>query len=60
MDMGKPGRISAKALKEVEAALGDYISEVNLAPLAAETKITYTDHPSKFVRWLKYDFEPGV
>ena len=52
-------KLSAFAMKEVEAALEKYRREVEKAPLKSDTKRTYLRHAETFVRWLNDDFVPG-
>lgn len=52
-------RVSADALREVEMALERYAAEVRGAGLAYNTESTYIGYADKFVRWLRYDFEPS-
>jgi hypothetical protein len=52
-------RVSANALKEIEAALLDYEREVQSSEMTNETKHTYPLDSTNFVRWLKGEFVPG-
>lgn len=58
-DEKKPGKISAGALAEVEAALKIYTDEVLAAELSGWTKDTYVTPAANFVRWLNNEFTPG-
>ncbi len=57
--MKKSPRISLVALKEVETALREYIDLVVRADLSNWAKTEYVDRADQFVRWLKWEFEPG-
>ena len=52
-------QISQDALSQVQAALENYIVEVNASNLAPDTKKTYLQHTEAFVRWLDDSFVPG-
>ena len=52
-------KISPDALTQVQAALENYIIEVNASELAQSTKDTYIPQAKQFVRWLDDDFVPG-
>ena len=52
-------KISQDALKQVQAALENYLVEVEASKLKMSTKATYSRHAKTFVRWLDDDFEPG-
>jgi hypothetical protein len=52
-------RISPAALAEVRDALQHYQTEVEAAPIADATKLTYALHSTNFVRWLAGRFTPG-
>lgn len=52
-------KISAEALREVEAALNLYLDEVIAADLTDHSKDVYTYHSRNFVRWLTGEFTPG-
>jgi len=55
----KVTKISAEALREVEAALKRYVEEVIAADLSDWSKDVYAYHSTNFVRWLTGDFRPG-
>jgi hypothetical protein len=55
----KVSKISAEALREVEAALKKYVDEVISADLSDWSKDSYAYHATNFVRWLTGDFKPG-
>jgi len=55
----KVTKISAEALREVEAALKTYVEEVIAADLSDWSKDVYAYHSTNFVRWLTGDFSPG-
>jgi hypothetical protein len=52
-------RISNGALAEVQKALGQYESLVNISALTTATKATYDGHARAFVRWLAGGNDPG-
>ena len=52
-------KLSQDALSRVQAALRDYIAEVEASKLRPKAKGTYIRHAQTFVRWLDDDFEPG-
>jgi hypothetical protein len=52
-------RISAPAMSEVQAALKAYCEAVKNSDLSFSSQATYVDMVNNFVRWLKFDFEPG-
>jgi hypothetical protein len=52
-------RISASAMSEIETAFKAYRSAVENSGLSYTTQATYEDRAYNFLRWLKYDFEPG-
>jgi hypothetical protein len=52
-------KVSADAMREVEAALKQYDAEVHASGLQPKTVRTYVLHATNFVRWLKDDFVPG-
>lgn len=52
--------VSDTALREVEAALSEYKSEIVSSNLTPSTKSTYMLHSENFVRWLKGEFTPGA
>ena len=53
-------KISADALREVEAALKTYVDEVIATDLSDSSKDVYAYHSTNFVRWLTGDFIPGT
>lgn len=53
-------QVSQGALREVQAALKNYIAEVNATNLAPDSKKTYIQHTRDFVRWLDGGFVPGI
>ena len=53
-------RISAGALREVEAALHAYVDAVIATDLSDSSKDVYAYHSTNFVRWLTGDFTPGL
>src|SRR4051812_33196733 len=55
----KVAKISAAALREVEAALKAYVDEEIEADLSDSRKDVYAYHSTNFVRWLTGDFMPG-
>ncbi len=57
--MTKQPRISPEALREVENALRQYVDLVVSADLSNWAKTEYVDRADQFVRWLKWEFEPG-
>jgi hypothetical protein len=52
-------RISASAISEIETAFKEYSSAVENSGLRYTTQATYVDRAYNFLRWLKYEFEPG-
>lgn len=52
-------RISASAMSEVQAALKTYCEAVMHSDLSFHSQATYVDMVNQFVRWLKFEFEPG-
>ncbi len=52
-------RISAAAMSEVTDALKKYTDAVLATDLTMNVQATYVDNVTQFVRWLRYDFEPG-
>jgi hypothetical protein len=52
-------RISASAMSEIETAFKAYRSAVKNGGLRHTTQSTYVDRAYNFLRWLKYEFEPG-
>ena len=52
-------RICPGALVAVKTALDKYLEVVDSSPLSPDSKATYREHPSNFVRWLEGEFEPG-
>lgn len=58
--MANTPKISLAALREVEAALNQYVNEVIATDLTDATKDVYAYHSQNFVRWLSGDFTPGI
>lgn len=52
-------KLSAAALREIEAALAQYEEQVRSTHLAPDTVKTYVLHARNFVRWLNGEFVPG-
>jgi phage host-nuclease inhibitor protein Gam len=52
-------RISPSAMAELQTALKAYCEAVRNSELSLSSQATYVDMVNGFVRWLKYDFEPG-
>ena len=52
-------QVSQDALGQVQAALENYITEVEVTKLRPKTKETYLRHAQTFVRWLDGKFVPG-
>ena len=52
-------KISQDALRQVQAALENYITELKASKLTQSSKDTYLLHAEQFVRWLDDDFVPG-
>jgi hypothetical protein len=52
-------RISPSALSEVQAAFNAYCDAVEKSNLTDNSKATYVDRANNFMRWLRYDFDPG-
>jgi hypothetical protein len=46
-------------MSEIETAFKEYRSKVENCGLRYTTQATYTDRAYNFLRWLKYEFEPG-
>jgi hypothetical protein len=46
-------------MSEVETAFKLYCRAVEAADLTLSSQSTYVDRAYYFLRWLKYDFEPG-
>jgi hypothetical protein len=46
-------------MSEVQAALKAYCEAVKNSDLSFSSQATYVDMVNNFVRWLKFDFEPG-
>ena len=53
-------RITDDALRQVQDALEMYEAEVRASAIAEASKKIYTLYPRMFVRWLDYDYEPGI
>jgi hypothetical protein len=55
----KMAKISKSAIAEIEQALRNYetVCDENLS--TPNSRKTYYDYASRFVRWLKDDFTPG-
>ena len=53
-------RISLVALAEAEAAFEEFVREVLRARMGERATNQLGDHAEYFMRWLKYDFEPGA
>ena len=54
-----PMRLSADSMREVEAALKSYWTEVEASDLSYSSQATYFDMANNFVRWMRGEFEPG-
>jgi hypothetical protein len=52
-------RISPSAMSELQAALKAYCEAVENSDLSFSSHATYVDMVNTFVRWLRFDFEPG-
>jgi hypothetical protein len=46
-------------MSEIETAFKSYCSAVEKSDLTLSSQSTYVDRAYNFLRWLKYDFEPG-
>jgi len=46
-------------MSEIEAAFRAYCSAVERSDLTLSSQSTYVDRAYNFLRWLKYEFEPG-
>lgn len=46
-------------MSEIEAAVKAYGDEVQNSDLGLSSQAVYLDHVKRFVRWLRFDFEPG-
>jgi hypothetical protein len=46
-------------MAEIETAFKTYCSVVEKTDLTLSTQSTYVDRAYNFLRWLKYEFEPG-
>jgi hypothetical protein len=46
-------------MSEIETAFRAYCSAVEKSDLTFSSQSTYVDRAYNFLRWLKYDFEPG-
>ncbi len=46
-------------MSEIETAFKEYFSAVEKSDLSLSSQCTYVDHVRNFLRWLKYEFEPG-
>ncbi len=53
-------KVSPEVSEIVEKAFERYVQEVEESNLSEESKKTYIEHSSTFVRWLNDDFEPGA
>ena len=52
-------RLDSMCMKQVEDALDAYIDEINESELVPNTKRTMIDHSTRFVRWIKGEYEVG-
>jgi hypothetical protein len=52
-------RISEPAMSELEPAFKAYCLAVEKSELSQSSQATYVDTVNAFMRWLRYDFEPG-
>jgi hypothetical protein len=52
-------RISPSAISEIETAFKTYCDAVGKSDLALSSQSTYVDMANNFLRWLRYEFEPG-
>jgi hypothetical protein len=52
-------RISPSAMSELKDAMKKYADAVQASDLSMSSQATYVDHVNSFIRWLRYDFEPG-
>jgi len=52
-------RISPAAMSELMDAMKKYADAVLVSGLSMSSQATYIDHVNAFMRWLRYDFEPG-
>jgi hypothetical protein len=50
-------KVNQAALREIEEALDHWLAEVEQSHLSPTGKSTYADHPSRFVRWLKGEYQ---
>jgi hypothetical protein len=57
--MQTEARISPSAMAEIQTAFKAYCEVVRNSELSLSSQATYVDMVNSFVRWLKYDFEPG-
>jgi hypothetical protein len=57
--MPNQSRISPAALSEIEAAFKVYCLAVEKSELSLSSQATYVDTVNAFMRWLRFDFEPG-
>jgi hypothetical protein len=53
-------RVSTDTLKELEVAFKQYANVVCASSLSLSSQADYIDRVQGFVRWLRYDFEPGL
>ena len=51
--------VSQGTMGEIERALNRYVEKVDSTNLTDNSKWTYIEHATNFVRWLRGDFEPG-
>lgn len=52
--------VSAVTLSEIESALKAYGDAVFASDLSPTSQGIYIDHATKFVRWIKGEFQPGA
>jgi hypothetical protein len=57
--MPTQARISPSAMSEVETAFKAYCTAVEKSQLSLGSQATYVDMANGFLRWLRYEFEPG-
>ena len=51
--------LSARATKQLETLLEQYIEVVENGPMTTSSQNTYISQAQMFVKWVKGEFEPG-
>jgi hypothetical protein len=46
-------------MSELRDAMKAYADAVQASDLSLSSQATYVDHVNAFMRWLRYEFEPG-